>query len=300
MFKKNSNKLVSKFWGKHFQEMRKDAANWQNNRLILNHSYHLMTGTSRHWLPWMLKDYFREIESFDRVLSICCGDGPHELTMLESGKVGFLHAFDISEGALRQARARFAQAGISEDRYHLEVQDANRFAIEGSYDLVVSAGAAHHIEALERVFGRVAALIAPDGYFALLEYIGPSRFQWTERQMELVNDILAALPEEYLSKKRRPPLARPSVKALMKKDPSEAVRSADIIPLLGEHFRTIYRSDYNGTLIHPLYPFLNHALADRHRPDFDAVLRLILTFEDFAIRTGVLEPDFTFIICQVK
>ncbi|MDP8235537.1 MAG: class I SAM-dependent methyltransferase [Candidatus Erginobacter occultus] len=248
----------------------------------------------------MLNNYFREIKSFDRVLSICCGDGPHELTMLESGKVGFLHAFDISEGALRQARARFAKAGISEDRYKLEVKDANQFDIEGSYDLVVSAGAAHHIEALERVFSRVASLIAPSGYFALLEYIGPSRFQWTERQIKLLNDILAALPEEYLSKKRRPPLGRPSVKALMKKDPSEAVRSADIIPLMGEYFRTIYRSDYHGTLIHPLYPFLNHALADRNRIDFDAILRLILTFEDLAIRTGVLEPDFTFIICQAK
>lgn len=300
MFKQNQNKLVSKFWGKHFRKMRSDPANWQNNRLILDFTYHRMTGTPKHWLPWMLNDFFREVAGFDRVLSICCGDGPHELTMLESGKVGFLHAFDISEGALEQARSRFARAGIPEERYRLEIRDANRFDIEGSYDLVVSAGAAHHIEALERVFSRVASLISPDGYFALLEYIGPNRFQWTDRQLELLNEIVAALPGEYLSPARRPPVARPSVEELMKIDPSEAVRSEDIIPLVGEHFRIIYRSDYNGTLMHPLYPYLNHELADCGRSDFDAILRLILTFEDFAIRNGALDPDFTFIICRAK
>lgn len=298
--KKTDNTVVADYWGKQFENMRKDSGYWQNNALVLDHTYRLMTGASTHWLPWMLNEFFKEIESFDRVLSICCGDGPHELTMLQSGKVGFLHAFDISEGALKQAKARFEKAGIPEDRYRLEIMDVNQFEVDGSYDLVVSAGAAHHIEKLERVFSRVAALISPDGYFALLEYIGPSRFQWTDRQIKLINGILAALPEEYLSRGHRSSFGRPSVESMMEIDPSEAVRSGDIIPLVDEYFNTRYRADYNGTVMHQLYPFLNHALADRARPDFDSILRLILTFEDFAIKTGALEPDFTFIICQVK
>jgi len=300
MSKKNKNKLVSDFWGNQFIKMRNDSGYWQNNALVLDHTYHLMTGTSTHWLPWMLNEFFKELRSFDRALSICCGDGPHELTMLQSGKVGFLHAFDISEGALRQAKARFEEAGIPEDRYKLELLDVNQFKISGSYDLVVSAGAAHHIEALELVFSRIASLISPDGYFALLEYIGPNRFQWTDRQINLINDIIAALAKEYLFEKRKPTFVQPSVESMLKLDPSEAVRSEDIIPLVDEYFSTVYRHDYNGTLMHQLYPFLNHALANRSRPDFESILRLILTFEDFAIKTGSLDPDFTFIICQAR
>lgn len=296
---KHNNRIVSDFWGGQFDRMRSDSGYWQNNKLVYRHTCELETGTPHRWLHWTLNEYFAD-RRFPSALSICCGDGPHELLMLQSGKIDFLRAFDISSGALDKARRRFADAGIAEDRYRLDIMDVNRFDIDGSYDLVVSAGAAHHVEALEHVFGRIAGMLAPEGRFVLLEYVGPDRFQWTDRQVGLINDIVAALAPEYLYEGRTPVFNRPTVEEMMRIDPSEAVRSSDILPLVDRYFEVEYRRDYNGSVMHQLYPLLNNALADRDRPDFDSILRLILAFEDFAIKTGALETDFAFIICKAR
>ena len=40
-------------------------------------------------------------------------------------------------------------------------------------------------------------------------------------------------------------------------DPSEAVRSEDILRLLPDYFTIEYLRNFNGTIMHPLYPLLD-------------------------------------------
>jgi SAM-dependent methyltransferase len=289
---------VSDFWAEQFEARRSDGSYWVNNQIIERELYRLMTGGPHHWLGWLLSHYFGGVERFDRVLSLCCGDGAHEVELLRSGKVRHLTAFDISEGAVRQARERIHAAGFGEDQFTLEVRDANHLVLNDQYDLVLSVGAVHHVENLEGLMAEVSRAIDPRGHFVLVEFVGPNRFQWTDDQIELINGILGTLDPKYLLHGRRVTFGRPSIQDMIRIDPSEAIRSSEILGLVRRRFSVVYERAFNGTLMHQLYPLLNADLAGGDHPDFDSIIRLLLFLEDALTKRAALAPDFVFLVCQ--
>lgn len=288
---------VSDYWGQQFHAMRVDNSYWLNNKLVEEATYRLMTDTPRHWLGWLLNDYFAE-RTFHRSLSICCGDGAHEIQLHTSGKVRFVSGIDISEGAINQAMARFAAAGAPPDSYRFEVGDVNALQLQDRYDLIFSTGALHHTTNLEELLSTVARALEPNGYFVVVEFIGPNRFQWTDRQIEIANQVLSVLDPAYLRDGRNARFERPTIESMLACDPSEAVRSADVYPLVKKHFDVRYERFYNGTLLHQLHPLLRTELANQGKRDFDSIVKLILLLEDLLVKGNVLPSDFVFLICQ--
>ena len=113
--------------------------------------------------------------------------------MLKSGKIDFLRGFDVSAGAVDRAITRCREAGIPESGFLFDVRDANNLDITGTFDLVLSAVRIHHVTNLEDLLAKTAAMLKPDGRFALVEFVGPDRFQWTEDQIKIVNLLLGDL-----------------------------------------------------------------------------------------------------------
>lgn len=288
---------VSDYWGKQFEAMRTDNSYWLNNKLVEESTYRLMTDTPNHWLGWLLNDYFPQ-RTFNRSLSVCCGDGAHEIQLYTSGKVRFVSGVDISEGAIKQAIGRFEAVGAPQERYRFEVRDVNALAIDGRFDLILSTGALHHTTNLEALLATVERGLEPNGYFIVVEFIGPNRFQWTDRQIEIANQVLSAIDPYYLRDGRQARFERPSVESMLKSDPSEAVRSAEVYSLVKQHFEVRYERFYNGTLLHQLHPLLKSELANRGQRDFDSIVKLIHLMEDLLVKGGVLPSDFVFLICQ--
>lgn len=290
---------VSEYWGQQFEIMRTDNSYWMNNKLVEESTYRLMTGTSKHWLVWLLNDYFVR-QTFERSLSVCCGDGAHEIQLYQSGKVRFVSGVDISAGAIKQAITRFEEIGASQNRYQFEVRDVNALSIDGTFDLILSTGALHHTTNLENLLAKLDCLLAPNGYFIVVEFIGPNRFQWTDRQIEIANQVLSVLNPYYLRDGKHARFERPSIESMLKSDPSEAVRSVEVYPLVKQHFDVCYERFYNGTLLHQLHPLLRSDLVNRQQRDFDSIVKLILLMEDLLIKNNVLPSDFVFLICQKR
>ncbi|MDP9132941.1 MAG: class I SAM-dependent methyltransferase [Nitrospirota bacterium] len=290
---------VSDYWGKQFEVMRTDNSYWLNNKLVEESTYRLMTDTPKHWLGWLLSDYFAQ-RTFDRSLSVCCGDGAHEIQLYTSGKVRFVSGVDISEGAIKQATARFEAVGAPKERYRFEVRDVNALTIDGAFDLILSTGALHHTTNLEELLVTVERMLDSNGYFVVVEFIGPNRFQWTDRQIEIANRVLGILDPYYLRDGKQTRFERPSIENMLKCDPSEAVRSAEVYPLVKKYFDVRYERFYNGTLLHQLHPLLKSELANQQQRDFDSIVKLILLLEDLLIKGNVLPSDFVFLICQKR
>jgi SAM-dependent methyltransferase len=292
---------VSQYWEQQFEKNRTDASLWTNNDIVTRHIYRLISGGSEeHWLSWFFNHYLDNAVVFERSLSVCCGDGAHELGMANTGRVRFIRGFDISEGAIAQANASFEKAAIPKSGYAFEVADADNLQIEDRFDLILSTGALHHVTNLEKLLSRLSSMLRIDGYFVVLEYIGPNRFQWTDAQLGVINDILRQLDPRYLKENRRIELGRPAIADMMKIDPSEAVRSEDVMRLLPEYFAIEYLRNFNGTVMHQLYPLLDARLTNAGNPDFDSIVRMILWIEDVLIRANVLPSDFAFAICRSK
>lgn len=289
---------VSQYWEHQFEKNRADASLWTNNQIVERNIYQLISGREEHWLTWFFNDYLEEGRMLEKSLSVCCGDGAHELAIARTGKVRFIHGFDISEGAIAQANLTFEKAAISKGSYAFEVADANDLRLEGQFDLLLSTGALHHVTNLEGLLSKLSSLLSPDGYFIVLEYVGPNRFQWTDAQLGVINGILRQLDFHYLKENTRRYLGRSPIADLIAIDPSEAVHSEDVLRLLPECFRIEYLRNFNGTVMHPLYPLLNAELTNTNSPDFDSLVRMILLMENTLIRANVLPSDFVFAVCR--
>jgi SAM-dependent methyltransferase len=292
---------VSQYWERQFEKNRADASLWTNNEIVARHIYRLISdGGQEHWLPWFFNHYLDADTLFEKSLSVCCGDGAHELAIANTGRVRFIQGFDISEGAVAQANATFEKTGRPPESYVFEVADADNLQLDGRFDLILSTGALHHVTNLEGLLSKLGSMLDPNGYFVVLEYVGPNRFQWSDAQIGVINGILRQLDPRYLKENARVELGRPSIADMMHIDPSEAVRSEDVLRLLPDFFTIEYLRNFNGTIMHQLYPLLDARLTNKNTPDFDSIVRMILLTEDILIREKVLPSDFMFAICRNK
>ncbi|MDS4030818.1 MAG: class I SAM-dependent methyltransferase [Candidatus Contendobacter sp.] len=88
------------------------ASQWVKNPIIAEAIYKKMSGgqTTRYWLGWLVEDFSGR--KFERVLSIGCGIGNHEILMAKLGLANQIDAFDFSEASLKIARAEAESAGV--------------------------------------------------------------------------------------------------------------------------------------------------------------------------------------------
>jgi len=92
-------------------------------------------------------------------------------------------------------------------------------------------------------------------------------------------------------------IRRPDILQLRISDPSEAVRSAEIIPLLGRFFQVVEVRPLGGSLLH----FLLDDIAGNFNPSLSqdmALLEMLFGIEDALIAAGVLGHDFAVLVCR--
>ncbi len=254
------------------------------------------------WLTYSFQNFIKEER--ERGLILGCGDGGLERHAAALGICREYDAIDISAEALAIAKAKAAESSLKNVNYRQG--DLNLTTLEREkYDVVFSSMTLHHVENLKHLLGEVNNSLKSQGIFFVSEYVGPSRFQWTERQLTIMNDLLAILPERYRRRGGRfredlkEKIARPSLEFLEEKDPSEAPCSSEIIPLIEDLFRIIKRIDYGGTILY----YLLEDIVDNFDPEKEedaTVLRLLSYFERSIITQGIIPSDFTYIVAGKK
>jgi hypothetical protein len=78
-------------------------------------------------------------------------------------------------------------------------------------------------------------------------------------------------------------------------DPSEAVRSSDIVPLLSQYFRVLEFKGYGGSLLHDLLLDIAGNFSEENPESLDH-LRRLFEAEDALIESGRLAHDFAVIV----
>lgn len=258
----------------------------------------------KSWVECCLGEFLSHRLPVERILSVGCGTGALERELAGLNTFRGCDAYDIAPGALEVAKAEAARAGYAHIHYHL--RDINRVSLpQNYYDAVWFNGSLHHVEALERVYEQVAYTLKPDGYLFFNEYIGPSRFDFTPRQKEVMTAALALIPRRFRhcfvpdAPEFQDSAQIPDPKAVAAADPSEAVRSAEIMPLLRRYFDVLMVNEMGGTLLH----FLLSGIAGNFRaddPDSMVVLRLLMSIEDMLLEVGDLRSDFAVVAAHPK
>lgn len=237
-----------------------------------------------------------------RALTIGCGTGELERGLSPLGFAAAHEGIDVAPGAVAKAAAAAGVAGLSHLRYR--VADANSLRLEPeSLDVVFGVHSIHHVAELEHVFEEVARALKPGGLLFLNEFVGPSRLQWTDRQLQVVNGLLRVLPQELrvslVDGRVKQKARRPTAAEVIATDPSEAVRSGEILAVAAAFFEVLEVRPYGGTILQLL---LDDIAGNFSRPDAGtrALLAAICDLEWALIESGDLSSDFAVVVARPK
>lgn len=229
-------------------------------------------------------------------LSLCSGPGWNEAAWARSGHFARIDGIELSAALVADANARARKHGL-DSVLHFHEGDAARppYPLD-RYDLLLSEGALHHLKPLNRVIPALAAIIAPRGLLVMIEFCGPDRFQWTRRQLDLARQALALIPEKWRARdngRLKRTIHRPGRLRMILADPSEAVESSRIRPLLHRHFEALEEKPLGGTLVQLVF----HGIT-RHFmqpvPEAAEALERVCRLEDEGLRSGELSSDYWF------
>lgn len=242
---------------------------------------------------------------FERCLVLGCGHGHFERGGIESGLGLHFDACDLSEGAIARAREQAVADGHA-DKITYSVVDLNVATLPpATYDAIFAPSSAHHVFNLEHFYRQCRSALKPGGLFFLNEYIGPSRFQTPPHVVALINDIRRTWPERYRYNLftndgsligdyvPSPP------EHFEKYDPSEAVRSGELVNALKLYFDIVDLRSYGGALQQMLF----HGVAgnfDRTNESDVAMLRTIALLEEALEQAGTLQSDHAVIVAKPK
>jgi len=288
---------VEKTWEFH----EPTAAHWYDIPAVLERWNEKISGVkdidSR---SHVLRKYFESAGGL-KAISLCCGAGSRELRWAQTGAFSEIDGYDLSESRIEAASTKAAQANLgSVLRFHSgdvrSVLDGNK-----TYDIILAESALHHLTPLESLLQRVSLVLSGNGYFIVDEFVGPSRFQWTDAQLKAANKLLQSLPESYRvfsdSKRIKNQIYRPGRLSMMMNDPSEAVESASIVPLISKHFNVIESRPYGGNLLHLVFSDIAHHFLNDDLQTKDLLRRCFDAEDEFLSHEGVTS-DFVFMVCK--
>jgi SAM-dependent methyltransferase len=192
-----------------FDELKKAAEHWSslrpsgkerwwNNPAILRHINRLVCGEAIDD-PWggleqRMKALGRELR---RALSVGCGNGYKEIQLLKKGIVQQFDLFEISQARIDQGRVLAVQHGVS-GRVRFHAVNAFDQALDRNFDLVYWNNALHHMMDVEAAIRWSHDRLVKGGFFIMDDFIGPSRFQWSDYHLEIASRVRELLPERFL------------------------------------------------------------------------------------------------------
>ena len=252
---------------------------------------------------YFLRRYLDGKMPVDRALTLGSGAGELERGLCHYSFATLHEGIDISDVAIRGARESAATGGFT--HLHYRAENLNALMLEPRvYDVIFGISSIHHVQDLEHLFGQVRDALKPGGYFFLDEFIGPARFQWTPEQLRAINEQLRGLPDDlrrHISdgSKFKERVVRRSVDEIVSADPSEAIRSAEIVPLLSEFFTVLEIKGYGGAILHELLYDIAGNFSEENAGSLERLQR-IFQAEDDLTAAGTLANDFAVVIATTK
>jgi SAM-dependent methyltransferase len=294
---------VAEYWGQAENHRTDQYRSWLEHPTIVRYVNRRISGDpDLNGVTWFQRKYLPEPVKLG--LSLGCGLGDLERAAFKMGIAKAFHAGDISPGAIEQARLAAAKDGLSGHiEYSVTNLDTDTFP-KSTYDVVFGMQCVHHVFQLEHLFKQIRESMLPGSFLYLDEYVGPARFQTNELTTKIINEIRASLPvrlkvdlimqNDWI----RETYAPTPIEHFEANDPSEAIRSAEILPLLKMYFDIVEFRPYGGTLLHMLLSGITGNFEEKNEGD-EALLK-VLCLMDETLESQIGGSDFAVIVARPK
>lgn len=277
---------------------------WLGHKVTLDFATRRTTGNpGLHVHEWFRERYLPLPAELS--LSIGCRDGAFERSAIVGGYSRRFHGLDRSADAIARAREGAAAAGLA-DRIDYSVVELDELELPVStYDAIYALMSASAVVNLENLFAQCRRALKPGGHLFLNDYIGPSRLQTPARVAAIINRLLGELPPRYrrnlladdgstIDSYRTTPLEH-----LLRHDPYQAVRSADVLDVMRQSFEIIEYRAYGGAILHMLLSGIAGNFDEDNEADV-TLLRMLATFEEIMEGLGVVASDFAAVVAIPK
>lgn len=246
------HKSIGKIWSDRYANPRISSGRlkWSDSGTIMDHITRLICGNPCLSLQKANIHLIQRISSnlpYKHGISVACGTGVKEMELLENNIVSNFTCYELAEQAIQTGRQEAERRNLKEriTFYHLDV--FKQTFKPGSFDFVYWDNAIHHMFDAYSAMKWSKDLLSDNGCFFMFDFIGPSRFQWTDEQMNILKQILESMDDKYFLTpgseymwKKEP--SKMTIEEMLEADPSEAADSDNIIPAFKEYFP-------DGTLI---------------------------------------------------
>jgi SAM-dependent methyltransferase len=275
-------------WNDAHYTNRLAHANWMAHTSVLMYLNERATGDpARDWLSSWAHRYFAGDDL--RVLVLGCGEGWLERAVAAWPFVARIDAVDFAADAV--ARARESAQGLAKIEYG--VVDLNRDELpRDAYDVVVAHSVLHHVENLEHAYTQIERTMRPNATLVVNEYVGPNRFQYSDDVLLIINALLQCIrPGEVRT--------RPTEEEMIANDPTEAVRSDELLAFTSCHFEVLERKKLGGTVLqHLLYDIVQDYRFEVPRER--GLIEMLCTIEGMLVDRGRIPSDFMLLAARKK
>jgi SAM-dependent methyltransferase len=236
--------LGGRFWGRAFTQG--GLQTWMAEEVVRRYINSSVTGSPDLWpIEWLRT---RIPSPFSSALSLGCGEGALERDLLSKRLCTHLLGIDISSEALALARERASASGLTGVEYRQG--DLNKLDLPvSSFDAAFFHQSLHHVEDLDSCLSATVSALRPGSTVYFDEYVGPSRADWSRTLIQGASEVFERLPAAVRRSRR---LKLP----VDWRDPTEAVRSSEILEAVSRHLEITLRRDYGGNFLSVIHPHL--------------------------------------------
>jgi SAM-dependent methyltransferase len=277
---------VGEIWDKKFKAQKSSSRHWWQWQAVYDHIGRKINGSFPKFIQAETGN-----RRFERGISVGCGSGRKEFRLLQAGIVEHFDLYELSQERIASGRERASALGL-ESRATFHLADAFKAASEArKYDFVHWDNSLHHMFDAHAAIKWSRHVLVDRGAFVMDDFVGPSRFQWSDRNLDLVADFRARLPVRLLRKDGTDALipvrpARKAIRKMIEMDPSEAADSARILPSIRKIFPDANIVLTGGAIYHlglggGIYENLDSSSEEDLR-----ILDSALELDDLAIKQG--------------
>lgn len=257
------HEIVGKFWSDLFRKNlgSKLKTRWWQSPDIIRHVNYLVCGDQIDGLSQGLINIIKKEASndlpFSRGISVGCGIGQKEINLVKQGIVKRFDLFELSKEKISYGEALVRKNGL-EDNIKFTMGNAFKLVVDSNeYDFVYWNNSLHHMDDVFYALEWSRKILKNGGFFCMDDFVGSSRFQWPDKQLEIASTVRRVFNEsKYLRNPENKDLQlecnmqRPDIKEMIKSDPSEAADSERIIDAVKIFFPEAIIEKTGGVIYH--------------------------------------------------
>jgi len=265
------------------------------NRRVVGHE-------NLHYLHYFMQKYLAGRSNL-AIGSYGSGGGHLERTLIDMGfPCALIEGFELNPRLVEASNIKAAEIGAHYLKY-FESDLNNPNLPVGRYDVGIFFHSLHHVERVDECLAAAKESLKDDGLLLVVDFVGATQHQWTDQQLAIAQGLLQALPKRYrvVGKRQqvKSKLRRPSIREVVRADPSEAIRSEDLLPALRAQFNELELKSLGGTILNHVFGGIAGNF-DEEREEDRRLIRILQDMEQWFEEAGYLPPDFVFGVYSKK